>query len=455
MDERSPGIPADCLRDYLTGLIIPYSLETWLRVPETPPRHLSEYATYRALGLSFLLVPRSGTQRPLTRGPIIPKIRVNVDGRWAKCHENNASASLVCYRVSAAKTALDMVMRRTFPMWTAPSVVVVIVLQAVSGFAQAPSPALLVLNKDANEMAIVDPWAMKVVCHGLVGEGPHEGGTDGNLAFVANYGSHTPGNTISVIDLATWKEIKRVDLSPMQRPHGIVARGGKVYFTVENTTARWTNPSSTRPPELRPPNGEVSSYDPSGQGGFGWSTGEYGTHMLVISEDGKKIFTTNIQSNSVSVWEREGPAGPQGTTIPVGKGPEGIDMSADGREVWVAHSQDGVISIIDVGAKKVVQTLSISTKGSNRLKFTPHAKRVLGSAMEGDEVVVLDAQTCQQIKRIKTGGHPEGIQMTPDGSRAFVALAQEGAGVAIDLKTLTVSSKMQNGPGADGMAWVK
>ena len=62
MDERSPGIPADCLRDYLTGLIIPYSLETWLRVPETPPRHLSEYATYRALGLSFLLVPRSDTE---------------------------------------------------------------------------------------------------------------------------------------------------------------------------------------------------------------------------------------------------------------------------------------------------------------------------------------------------------------------------------------------------------
>jgi hypothetical protein len=43
----------------------------------------------------------------------------------------------------------------------------------------------------------------------------------------------------------------------------------------------------------------------------------------------------------------------------------------------------------------------------------------------------------------------------PDGSRAFVALAREGAVVAIDLKTLTGSSKLQTGPGADGMAWVK
>src|SRR5258706_16297789 len=109
-----------------------------------------------------------------------------------------------------------MVMRRTFPMWTAQSVVVVIVLQAVSAFGQTPSPALLVLNKDANEMAIVDPSAMKVVGHVLVGEGPHEVATDGNLAFVANYGSHKPGNKISVIDLATRKEINNMDPIPME-----------------------------------------------------------------------------------------------------------------------------------------------------------------------------------------------------------------------------------------------
>jgi len=159
-----------------------------------------------------------------------------------------------------------------------------------------------------------------------------------------------------------------------------------------------------------------------------------GPTCWLISEDGKKIFTTNIQSNSVSVWEREGPAGPQGTTIPVGKGPEGIDMSSDGREVWVAHSQDGGISIIDVGAKKVVQTLSISTKRSNRLKFTPDDKRVLVSDMDGDEVVVAGRADTPADQAYQDWRPSEGIQMTPDGSRAFVALAQEGAVVAIDLR---------------------
>ena len=60
-------------------------------------------------------------------------------------------------------------------MWTARPVVAVIVLQAVSAFVQTPSPALLVPNKDANEMAIVDPSAMKVVGHTPVVRGTTRG----------------------------------------------------------------------------------------------------------------------------------------------------------------------------------------------------------------------------------------------------------------------------------------
>ena len=316
-------------------------------------------------------------------------------------------------------------------------VVVAIGLQALVASAQTPRPALLVLNKGANELAIVDPVAMKVVGRVPVGEGPHEVASDGKLAFVANFGGRTPGHTISIIDLATQKEIKRMELGSLQRPHGIVVNRNKVFFTAEDASGGW-----------------ISAHSPSGRWGFFRPTGQYGTHMLVITADGKKVFATNISSNSVSVCK---PAAPrtEGTTIPVGKGPEGIDMSPDEREVWVAHSQDGGISIIDVKTVKVTQTLDIGTKRSNRLKFTPDGKRVLVSDINGDEVVVLDAASRKEIKRIHAGGHPEGIQMAPDGSRAFVALAQEGVVATIDLKTLEVTSKLPTGPDVDGMAWVK
>ncbi|MFZ3329696.1 MAG: hypothetical protein WA197_03635, partial [Candidatus Acidiferrales bacterium] len=87
-----------------------------------------------------------------------------------------------------------------------------------------PSPALLVLNKSANQLAIVDPATKQVIARIDTGEGPHEvtASDDGKLAFVTNYGAKTPGHSLTVIDLIAQKEIHRVDLGPLGRPHGIL-----------------------------------------------------------------------------------------------------------------------------------------------------------------------------------------------------------------------------------------
>src|SRR5262249_24953473 len=91
--------------------------------------------------------------------------------------------------------------------------------------ASAPTVAqnLLVLNKIDATLSIIDPATGKTVGTVPTGEAPHEAAvsTDGKLAFVANYGAQTPGNTISVIDLASKKELRKVDVSPLRRPHGL------------------------------------------------------------------------------------------------------------------------------------------------------------------------------------------------------------------------------------------
>src|SRR5260221_12518318 len=104
---------------------------------------------------------------------------------------------------------------------------------AIAAGAETPSTALLVLNKEEAVLAIVDPASGKVVGRVPTGEGPHEMtvSSDGKLAFVGNYGARTPGNSISVIDLVAQKELRRVDLGPLRRPHGITFAEGKVYFT--------------------------------------------------------------------------------------------------------------------------------------------------------------------------------------------------------------------------------
>ncbi len=303
---------------------------------------------------------------------------------------------------------------------------------------QTPSPALLVLNKEDATLSIIDPATLKTVAQIPTGEAPHEiaASDDGKFAFVANYGARTPGNTLSVIDLLAQKELRRVDLGALRRPHGITFADGKVWFTAEH-------------------NKLIARYDPAANQ-LDWllGIGQNGTHMLVFSKDRTLLFTSNIGSDSITMLQRgSDPSGWSATVIPVGKGPEGGDISPDGREFWAANSGDGTVSIIDVIAKKVVQTLDLHTKRSNRLKFTPDGKLALVSDLSGNELVVLDAPSRKEIKRLSLGRQPEGILILPDGSRAYVAVAGEKTVAVLDLKTLEVAARIPTGNGPDGLAW--
>jgi len=309
---------------------------------------------------------------------------------------------------------------------------------ALISLAQLPSPALLVLNKDDNTLAIVDPATNIIVGTVPTGNAPHEVATDGLHAYVTNYGPFEPdqpGTSLSVIDLGTRKET-RVDVSPLRRPHGIEFADGKVYFTAELNKA-------------------IARLDPQSQK-LDWllGTGQNRTHMLVLNPDLKRIFTANIASNSISIIERTSGAEEwTETVIPVGKGPEGCDLSPDGKEFWAANSGDGSVSVIDISAKKVVQTFDVGTKRSNRLKFTPDGKMVLISDLRTGELVVVDAPARKVTRRMKLGKSAEGILIVPDGSRAYVALSADNKVAIVDLKTLTKVADIATGRDPDGMAW--
>jgi YVTN family beta-propeller protein len=153
-----------------------------------------------------------------------------------------------------------------------------------------------------------------------------------------------------------------------------------------------------------------------------------------------------------------GPPGPPGgdwdeTVVKVGNGSEGFDVSPDGKEIWVANSQEGTVSVIDVASKKVVDTLAANVQSANRLKITPDGAHVFISGLRLENVVVLDAHTRKEVKKIKVGRGAAGIQMQPDGSRAFVACTPDNYVVVIDLKTLEVTGKIDVGVEPDGLAW--
>src|SRR6266545_7602252 len=306
--------------------------------------------------------------------------------------------------------------------------------------AQSRPARLLVLNKEEATLATVDPASGQVLGRVATGAGPHEVvvSTDGKTAFASNYGTGpAPGRTISMIDIAAQKEVRRIDVAPLSRPHGLAFAGGKLYFTAEASR-------------------KIARYDPAADKvDWEFETAQNTTHMILPTKDLRTIFTSNITSDSVSAIEQRSGGTWVQTVIPVGKGPEGIDLSPDGRQVWSAHSRDGGVSIIDVATKKVVQTINVGTKRSNRIKLTPDGKFALISDLEAGDLVVLDAVARKEIKRLALGRQPEGILIVPDGSRAFVAVNGDNNVAVIDPKTWTVVSRIAPGKGPDGLAWVR
>jgi len=198
----------------------------------------------------------------------------------------------------------------------------------------------------------------------------------------------------------------------------------------------------------------IGTYSPaSNQVDWLLGTGQNTTHMIAVNKDLSRIFTANTGSDSISLFERSGSQSWKQTVIAVGKGPEGFDISPDGKELWAAHSRDGGISVIDIAAKRVIHTFGVQTERSHRLKFTPDGRLVLITGLEAGNLLVLQRTTRKELKRINLGHQPAGIVVEPDSSRAYVAVTGDDNVAVIDLRNLELQARIQTGAGPGGMAW--
>ena len=336
---------------------------------------------------------------------------------------------------------------------------------AVEVMAQAPKKwVLLALSKREHTLAMVDPNTLEVIARAPVGADPHEviGSTDGTRAYVSIYGGGRY-HAISVVDLVGHKSLPEIDTGALNGPHGLQFAGGKVWFTAEGAKA-------------------VARYDPvSAKVDWVMGTGQNRTHMLYVTPDEGRIYTTNVSSGTVSILEKVAlaPMGPppgmrpQGaapppppppggngprtdwneTVIPVGKGDEGFDVSPDGRELWTANAEDGTISVIDLKTRRVAETLDAKVFGANRLKFTLDGRFVLITSLGDGDLVIYDPALRREVRRVKLGHGAAGILMSPAGDRAFIACSPDNYVAVLDVKSFAVIGRVDVGGEPDGLAW--
>jgi len=293
---------------------------------------------------------------------------------------------------------------------------------------------LIVLNKSDHTAAFVEMKSMSIVRKVPTGIAPHEAAVspDGKTLYVANYGAKEPGSTISEIDIPAGTVRRMVDLGEHRRPHGIaVGRDGSVWVTTEaSKSVLRLSAEDLRIEQVYKTDQEV-------------------THMIALTPDGKRAFTANIGSGSVSMIDVE--TG-KVTSLATGSGAEGIDISPDGTELWVAHRNENDVKILDPWTFKVVDRIR-TAKFPIRVRFTPDGQTVLVSCAQSNQLMVIDRESREEIVRLTLDDVPIGIQVSRDGKFAFVANTQADRVTLVDLQGLRVMGSFSTGREPDGMTW--
>lgn len=324
---------------------------------------------------------------------------------------------------------------------------------ALAAVAPAEAGTLLVGNKAEATVSLIDLGSGDVVATLPTGVGPHEVAVspDGRLAAVADYGTGpAPGSTLTLIDVAAGRVVKTISLGEYRRPHGLAwFADGRLLVTVEAQKA-------------------VIEVDPgAGTVRRAIETGQEVSHMVAVAPGGGRAFIANIGSGSVTALDLG--AGKKLADVATGAGAEGVAVGAGGERVWVTNREAGTVSALDVGSLEVVATVEVG-RFPIRAEVTPDGRWVLVSNAQSGTISVIDAASAEvartielgveakdsegRLLRFRDGGPvPIGIEIPPDGKRAYVAAANADAVVVIDLESWEVVGTLPTGREPDGMAY--
>ncbi len=329
-----------------------------------------------------------------------------------------------------------------------------VIAAACLAAATLSAETLLVVRKSADALDFIDPGSGLRLASVPLGHAPHEISVspDGRLAVVSNYGTRAqPGSTISIVDLEQPRELRRIDLAPHARPHGVAWYApDRIAVTAEGSKSLLI---------VDPVAGHIER---------AIETGQDVSHMVAVSRDALRAYVSNIGSGTTTIIDLE--TGHKLGDVATGGGSEGLALAPDGRELWVAARDDGYITVVDTARLAVTARLPLQGMPI-RLAITPDGGTALATCARSGELVAFDVATRSErarrgigltaapdahgrpFARVAPGSPaPVGMLLSPDGRRVFVAATLGDATVQFETATLApVRAVMVDGE-PDGLA---
>ena len=300
----------------------------------------------------------------------------------------------------------------------------------------ARSGMLLVANQQSANATIVD-LATGATTEIPVGTGPHEAAIapDGRFGVVTVYGTQTPGNQLAIVDMSRKVVIRTIDLGEYRRPHDVA------FLPGSSSRVLVTSEVAQKVVLVDITTGNIeSSIDTRAQG----------SHMLALADDGRTLFTANVQSGGVS--QLDAVTRSFSRAISVAPQTEGIAITPDGREVWVGSNSAGTVTIVNSQSGSVSATIP-DLGMPYRITISHDGKYALIPDPSGNRVHVVDVASRRVQGAIAATGSPRGVDIGADNKTAFITLGPENEVVVADIVSREVLGRHKVGTAPDGVGW--
>jgi YVTN family beta-propeller protein len=147
-------------------------------------------------------------------------------------------------------------------------------------------------------------------------------------------------------------------------------------------------------------------------------------------------FTSNVRENTISLINVSD--GSVLETIAVGRGPQGVALSPDGRYLYVANQLDDTISVLSVPDTRFIKNIP-AQGGPVAIAVSPDGGIIFVSCYSSGLVTVLRADDGAVISTIPVGEGAAGLSLSSDGKHLYAANRTEGTIAIIQTSDYTVA----------------
>ena len=157
-------------------------------------------------------------------------------------------------------------------------------------------------------------------------------------------------------------------------------------------------------------------------------TGE-NPYTVIANSVKKEIYVSCEGSGKVSIYNTTFPKWLRWIgDVTVGKNPEGMAITPNGRYLFVANADDDSFTIIDLEERKVEATVDLRPyiqtaygTAPNAIAFSQDTKRVYIAQASDNKIAVVSLPDGELIGAIPTAWYPTAVLLSPGGERIYIA----------------------------------